>query len=112
MIDRSHSASLSQAGVSTTRGPSTEVSRIASLALAAVLIGAIILFPGVLMGGDALLTQAVMPVMLIGIGASLAHGLGWRPRSSIVAAAVGPFVAWPLMLAAFAFLAFGAGSVV
>lgn len=112
MIDRSQSASLSQAGVSTSRGPGVEISRIASLALAGILLGAIILVPSILMRGDALLTQAVMPVMLIGIGASLAHGLGWRPRSSIVAAAVGPFVAWPLMLAAFAFLAFGAGTIV
>lgn len=112
MIDRSQSASLSQAGIPSARATGIEFSRIASLALAAILLGAIVLVPSVLTRGDALLTQAVMPVMLIGIGASLAHGLGWRPRSSIVAAAVGPFVAWPLMLAAFAFLAFGAGSIV
>ena len=109
MTDRSQSATLSQAIV--TNAPAMSLSRIASLALAAILLGALVLFPGILMGGDALLTQAVMPVMLIGIAASLAHGLGWRPRSSIAATATGPLVAWPLTLAAFAFLVFGAGQV-
>lgn len=109
MIDRSHSATLPQSVVASAPANAISLARIASLALAAVLLVALLAFPGVLMRGDALLTQAVMPLMLIGIGASLAHGFGWRPRSSIMAAAVGPFVAWPLMLAAFAFLAFGAG---
>ncbi|MFT3811724.1 MAG: cyd operon YbgE family protein [Micropepsaceae bacterium] len=112
MNDRSYSASLPQAAVAQARTSMIPVARIASLALAALLLVALIVFPGVLMRGDALLTQAVMPVMLIGIGASIAHGLGWRPRSSIAAAAAGPLVAWPLMLAAFAFLAFGAGPIV
>ncbi len=110
MIDRSQSAPLSHARDATERNGALSISRIASLALAMVLLIALAAFPGVLMRGDALLTQAIMPVLLIGIGASLAHGFGWRPRNSIFAAAVGPFVAWPLMLAAFAFLAFGAGT--
>lgn len=104
MIDRSHSAPLAS-----TPSAMPDFSRIASLTLAGLLLLALVVFPELLRRSDALLTQAVMPVLLLGIGASLAHGLGWRPRGSILATTVGPFVAWPLTLAAFAFLAFGAG---
>lgn len=105
MIDRSQSAPLPAARPQ--MRCTLSLSRLASLVLAAGLLVALAFFPGVTLRGDALQTQAILPVLLIGIGASLAHGFGWRPRSSMLAAAVGPFVAWPLMLAAFAFLAFG-----
>jgi predicted membrane protein len=110
MIDRSRSAPLANVPPHHDQPAMLELSRIASLALAGTVLLALVLFPGLLRRSDVLLTQAVMPVLLTGIGASLAHGLGWRPRGSIWAAAVGPFVAWPLMFAAFAFLAFGAGN--
>lgn len=105
MIDRSQGAPMPQTEGARWAMPS--LARIASLALPAILLTMLAAFPGVLMQRDALLTQAVLPVLLAGVGASLAHGLGWRPRSAMFAAAVGPFVAWPLMLAAFAFLALG-----
>lgn len=107
MSDRSQSPPLPQAHELATRWTNPGLARIASLALPAILLAALAVFPGMLMHRDALLTQAVLPVLLIGVGASLAHGLGWRPRSPIFAAAVGPFVAWPLVLATFAFLALG-----
>lgn len=107
MIDRSPSAPLSEATPLRERTFPVALSRLASLSLAIVLLLLLALFPGVALRGDAQLTQAVMPVLLIGIGASFAHGLGWRPRNAMLATAVGPFVAWPLTLAAFAFLAFG-----
>ncbi len=107
MSDHGHSASLPKPPYG--RPPFFGVARVASLALAGALLIVLAFFPSLLMRGDALLTQAVMPLLLIGIAASLAHGFGWRPRNSIMAAAVGPLVAWPLMIAAFAFIAFGAG---
>ncbi len=111
MIDRGHSPPLADVPPHRDQTMALDLARIASLTLAGILLLALELFPELLQHSDALLTQAVMPVLVLGIGASLAHGLGWRPRGSIFAATVGPFVAWPLMLAAFAFLAFGAGNI-
>ena len=108
MTDRSQSASMQHAHDE--QGHAFSLTRIASLALAGGLLLVLAFFPGLLMRGDALLTQAVMPLLLLGIGASLAHGMGWRPRGSILAAAVGPLVAWPLTFAAFAFIVFRAGA--
>lgn len=110
MNDRGHSASLPDAPYE--RGPAFSVTRMASLALAGALLVVLAFFPRLVMRGDELLTQAVMPLLLLGIGASLAHGLGWRPRNSIMAAAVGPFVAWPLMFTAFAFMALASDGVI
>ncbi len=112
MTDRSHAPTLSAVRASQDQSPALKISRLVSILLAVGLLVALAFFPRVTMQGDALLTQTILPVLLIGLGATLAHGLGWRPRSSILAAVVGPFVAWPLMVAAFAFLALGGGSLV
>lgn len=104
MINRGQSTPLVDDPALRERSWMPPVSRLASLALAGILVLLLALFPGVMLRGDALLTQAIMPVLLIGIAASLAHGLGWRPRSAILATATGPFVAWPLTLAACVFL--------
>lgn len=104
MIDRSPSAPLSPE-----RLTAAAIARTISVAIAVVALLGLAAFPGVLMRGDALLTQALLPFLLAGVAACIAHGLGWRPRSSVFAAASGPLVAWPLTLAVFAFLALGAG---
>ena len=75
-----------------------------SLALSVALIAILVFFPGVTMRGDDLLRRAVLPVLLIGIVGGLAYGLGYKPRSSLLAAMLGPWVSWPLMLSAMAFL--------
>ncbi|BCW87974.1 hypothetical protein sos41_11110 [Alphaproteobacteria bacterium SO-S41] len=75
-----------------------------SLALSIALIAVLVFFPGVTMRGDDLLRRAVLPVLLIGIAGALAYGLGYKPRSSLLAAMLGPWVSWPLMLSAMAFL--------
>ena len=105
MIDRSQSAPLTEAPTPGERPVGPGLARLVSLTIAITLLLALAFYPSIALRGDALMTQAVMPVLLIGIGGCVAHGLGWRPRSSIFAAAAGPFVAWPLTLAAFAFLA-------
>ena len=108
MIDRSHSASLTPAQAPAERPIAPGASRLVSLAISIAAMLTLAVYPGVVLRGDAQLTHALMPVLMIAIGACLAHGIGWRPRSSILAAAAGPFVAWPLTLATFVFLAFGA----
>ena len=108
MIDRSHSAPLAGHHTAAERTAIPGLSRLASLALALVMLLTLAIFPDVTRRGDELMTQAVMPLLLVGVCACVMHGLGWRPRNSILAAAAGPLVAWPVPLAAFAFLAFGA----
>lgn len=88
----------------------TAVARGVSLALAGAMILALVIFPGLVTGTEELLPRAVLPVLLIGVAGGVAHGLGYRPRSSLLAAMLGPFVSWPLMLSAMAFLAMSAGS--
>ena len=86
------------------------IARGVSLALAGAMILALSVFPGLIIGTEELLQRAVLPVLLIGVAGGVAHGLGYRPRSSLLAAMLGPFVSWPLMLSAMAFLALSAGS--
>lgn len=85
------------------------VARFLSLVLAAAMILALVLFPTIVTHDDALLPRAVLPVLLIGIAGGVAHGLGYRPRSSLLAAMLGPWVSWPLMASAMAFLVLSAG---
>ena len=75
-----------------------------SLTLSVALICILVFFPSVTMRGDDLLRRAVLPVLLIGVIGGLAYGLGYRPRSALLAAMLGPWVTWPLMLSAMAFL--------
>ncbi len=82
--------------------------RAVSLALAAALV-LILFFSPWLFGGEEMLVQVIMPVMALGLAGAVAHGLGYRPRSQILATVLGPWVAWPLMLSSLALLAFRVG---
>jgi predicted membrane protein len=100
--EQSHLPTFS-AGVALTVSPGA-IARGLSLALSLGLFFTLVVFPGIVVRGDALLPRAVLPLLLIGIGGGLAYGLGYRPRSSLLAAMVGPWVSWPLMLSSMAFL--------
>jgi predicted membrane protein len=80
------------------------VARGLSLALSLAMLAALFLVPGILTRGDALLSRAVLPVLLLGVAGGIAYGVGYRPRSPLLAAMLGPWVSWPLMASAMAFL--------
>jgi len=84
------------------------VARGLSLALSVAMIAALVLVPGILTRGDVLLSRAVLPVLLLGVAGGLAYGLGYRPRSPLLGAMLGPFVSWPLMASAMTFLVLAA----
>lgn len=84
--------------------PQINIARIVSLVLSAGLALLIILWPGAILGSQRLLTQAVMPVMLLGIAGGALHGLDLAPRQGVAATMCGPWVTWPLMLSSLAFL--------
>ena len=79
--------------------------RIVSLLLCATTTAVLVILPGADGQEDALLVQAIMPIVFLGIAAGLAHGVGIVPRNAILARMISPIVAWPLMLSALAFLA-------
>jgi predicted membrane protein len=78
--------------------------RIISLVLCAAVVAVLAVFWGSVMGDDPLLMQAILPVVLAGVAAGLAHGVGWTPRNVIVARLISPIVSWPLMVSALALL--------
>lgn len=82
--------------------------RVLSLALAAAL-GLILFFSPWLFAGEEILVQAIMPVMALGLAGAVVHGIGVRPRSMVLAAVFGPWVAWPVILSSLALLAFRFG---
>ena len=84
-----------------------EVARGVSLGLSIALLLIVLLVPQAVKREDALLTQAVMPIMLLGIVGGFVHALGYRPRSPVLATMFGPWAAWPLMVSSLVFLVFG-----
>lgn len=90
------------------RTKSGPIARVLSLLLAAAILALFIASPSLVMRGEILLTQAIMPVALLGIVGGIVYGMGWRPRSEVLAAMISPWAAWPIMLSSAAFLAFTA----
>jgi predicted membrane protein len=72
--------------------------------LCALVIGVLAIVPAAAVREDAQLAQAIMPIILAGLVAGLAHGVGYVPRNGVVARLISPLVSWPLMLSALAFL--------
>lgn len=84
------------------------VLRIASLLLAASILLTLLFSPW-LFAGEEVIVQIIMPVMALGFAGAVAYGLGYRPRNTMLATMLGPWVAWPLMLSSMALLAFRLG---
>ena len=84
-----------------------DVARAVSLGLSAAVLLIALLVPAAVNRQDMLLTQAIMPVMLLGVVGGLVHGFGYRPRSPVLATMFGPWAAWPLMVSSLVFLIFG-----
>lgn len=80
------------------------IARAFSLALCAAVVAVLAIFSGAAMREDALLVQAIMPIIVAALGAGVAHGVGYVPRNVFLARLISPIVAWPLMLSALAFL--------
>lgn len=105
MAHRSESAPL---GAATTIFSFHEIARAVSLGLSVAILLFVLLAPQAVKREDALLTTAVMPIMLLGVVGGLVHALGYRPRSPTLAAIFGPWAAWPLMISSLVFLIAGA----
>ena len=76
-----------------------------SFGIAATLIALLSLAPW-MFAGETTIVHVIMPVMALGLAGAFAHVVGYRPRSTILAAILGPWVSWPLMLSSLALLAF------
>ena len=84
-------------------------SRILTLCLAAGLLGLLTLAPRAILHDSVALTQAVMPIAILGIVGGLLHGFGYRPRNKTLATLFSPWATWTLMLSSLAFLMLATG---
>lgn len=76
----------------------TFVARILSLLAASVLSLLIILYPQAVMPGGVAPGHSTLMLCMCGIAGGFVHGVGFVPRHALLRIALGPLVAWPLML--------------
>lgn len=89
-------------------GPSMHaVARAVSLGLSISLLLIVLLVPQAVKREDALVSQAVVPIMLLGIVGGFVHAFGYKARSPVLATMFGPWAAWPLMVSSLVFLISG-----
>ncbi len=81
--------------------------RVGSLILALALPIAFLLVAGHVASTEPQIRQIATLILLMGAGFALAHGLGYRARSLYLKPIVTPWMAWPLMMSAFALLTLG-----
>jgi predicted membrane protein len=82
--------------------------RAVSLVVALTVSLVLMLFPFVLGRTMTAATHSGLSLLLLGVAAGLVHGFGFRPDSRLLGVVFSPLVAWPLMAAGFAILAFEA----
>ena len=80
-----------------------------SFLLAFCLSIAILVFPQPLIGNEGHAHHGLLMLLMIGVGIGFIHGVGFAPQNKVLYYLLSPIIAWPIMLAGLAMMAYNSG---